>query len=71
MLEVIHKGVKLNQTQLDALVPVINDYMHGKIKGKKSLDAAIDKALENAGFVIELKPDKIKNPAISNGEDLR
>ena len=43
------KGHVLNQRQLDAIVPVMNDYMHGVIKGKKKLEAACVDALEDAG----------------------
>lgn len=48
-LRIIHRGVVLDQQQLDAIVPVLNDSMNGVIRGKKKLEAAIDKALEAAG----------------------
>ena len=43
------KGHILNQRQLDAITPVMNDYMHGKIKGHKKLEAAMVAALDAAG----------------------
>lgn len=42
-------GHILNQRQLDAITPVMNDYMHGKIKGQKKLEEAMVAALEAAG----------------------
>lgn len=45
---ITHRGQKLTQQQLDALVPVLNRHMHGEIK-KRDLDAEFDKALEAAG----------------------
>jgi len=47
-LSAIHRGQKLTQQQLDALVPVLNDRMHGKISEQK-FEAAVDEALEKAG----------------------
>ncbi|ASJ88653.1 TPA: hypothetical protein RJN57_000491 [Pseudomonas aeruginosa] len=52
-MRIIHRGVELNQAQLDAIVPVLNDSMRGLIRGKKKLEAAIDKALEEAGCPLE------------------
>lgn len=49
MMGIIHHGVELNQKQLDAIVPVMNEVMYGKHRGKKKLEAAIDKALDAAG----------------------
>lgn len=44
-MHIIHRGHELSQQQLDAIVPVLNESMHGK----QRLEAAIDKALEAAG----------------------
>lgn len=46
------KGHILNQRQLDAITPVMNDYMHGKIKGHKKLEQACVAALEEAGCAL-------------------
>jgi len=43
------RGHILNQRQLDVITPVLNDYMHGKIKGQKKLEDAMVAALEQAG----------------------
>lgn len=48
-MTIVLKGHGLNQRQLDAITQVMNDYMHGKIKGHKKLEAAMEKALEAAG----------------------
>ena len=45
------KGHILNQRQLDAIVPVMNDLMHGKVSKKKFEQACVD-ALEAAGWVL-------------------
>lgn len=47
-LKIIHRGHNLTQQQLDALVAMLNRYMHGEIK-KRDFDAEVDKALEAAG----------------------
>ncbi|HCF4080888.1 hypothetical protein [Pseudomonas aeruginosa] len=52
-MRVIHRGVELNQAQIDAIVPLMNDFARGLIRGKKKLEAAIDKALEEAGCPLE------------------
>ena len=52
-MSVIHHGVKLTHQQLDAIVPVLNESMQGKHRGKKRLEAAIDRALEAAGCPVE------------------
>lgn len=58
-MSIIHRGVVLNQQQLDAIVPVLNQSMDGKHRGRKRLEAAIDKALEEAGCpVIAAKEDE-------------
>ncbi len=44
------KGHILNQRQLDAIVPVMNDLMHGKVS-KKKFEQACVAALEAAGWV--------------------
>lgn len=56
-LSITHRGQKLSQEQLDALLPVLNDNMHGKIK-QGHFHAACDAALEAAGCPIkqEKKP---------------
>lgn len=48
-MRIIHHGHELTQQQLDAIVPVLNEAMNGKHRGKKRLEAAIDKALQEAG----------------------
>lgn len=48
-MKITHRGHTLNQQQLDAIVPTLNDYMHSKIVGKKQFKSAIDQALEKAG----------------------
>ena len=45
------KGHILNQRQLDAIVPVMNDLMHGKVSKKKFEQACVD-ALEAAGCAL-------------------
>lgn len=55
-MSIIHHGVALNQQQLDAIVPVLNEVMDGKHQGKKRLEAAIDRALEAAGCPVH-RPD--------------
>ena len=47
-LSITHRGHKLTQQQLDALVPVLNERMHGKIS-EQEFEAAVDGALEKAG----------------------
>lgn len=47
----------LNQRQLDAITPVMNDYMNGKIKGQKKLEEAMIKALEAAGCALGYDKD--------------
>lgn len=47
-LSITHRGQKLSQTQLDALIPVLNKYMHGEIK-KSDFNTEADKALAEAG----------------------
>lgn len=47
-LSIIHRWHALTQQQLDALVPVLNQHMQGKIK-KRDFEAECDKALEAAG----------------------
>lgn len=42
------KGHDLNQRQLDAILPVMNDLMQGKVSQKK-FEAACEKAMEAAG----------------------
>lgn len=51
-MSVVLQGHKLNQRQLDAITPVLNDFMHGKIKGQKKLEQACVKALEAAGCAL-------------------
>jgi len=46
---IIHRGHELNQQQLDAILPVLQDSMNGRYRVKKKLEAAIDQALEAAG----------------------
>lgn len=46
---IIHHGVALNQQQLDAIVPVLNESMQGMHRGRKRLLEAMDRALEAAG----------------------
>lgn len=50
-MSIILQGHVLNQRQLDAIVPVMNDLMHGKVTQKK-FEAACVKALEGAGCPI-------------------
>lgn len=45
------QGHILNQRQLDAIVPVMNDLMQGKVK-QKNFEAACIKALEAAGCAL-------------------
>lgn len=47
-MSIILKGHNLNQRQLDAIVPVMNQLMQGKVKQKGFEDACV-KALEAAG----------------------
>ncbi|MDM3891777.1 MULTISPECIES: hypothetical protein [Pseudomonas] len=51
-MSIVLQGHKLNQRQLDAITPIMNDFMHGKIKGKKKLEQACAKALEAAGCAL-------------------
>jgi F0F1-type ATP synthase delta subunit len=57
-MKIIHRGHSLTQQQLDALVPVMNRYMHGEIK-KRDFEAEVDKALEAAGCPVphEIGPE--------------
>lgn len=55
---ITHRGQKLTQQQLDALVPVLNRHMHGEIK-KRDLDAEFDKALEAAGCPVVVPGDPV------------
>ncbi|HHQ2718916.1 TPA: hypothetical protein ACSPMB_004837 [Pseudomonas aeruginosa] len=48
-MRIIHRGHELNQQQLDAILPVLQDSMNGRYRVKKKLEAAIDQALEAAG----------------------
>lgn len=52
MLSIKHKGVRLNQQQLDAIVPVVNENMQ---KGwpLKKFQEKIDEALAAAGCPVE------------------
>ena len=52
---IIHHGVELDQQQLDAIVPVMNEAMNGRHRGKKKLEEAVDKALEAAGYPVVLQ----------------
>lgn len=55
MMGIIHHGVELNQQQLNAIVPVMNEAMNGKHRGKNKLEEAVDKALEAAGCPVVLQ----------------
>ncbi|MEA8592298.1 hypothetical protein PZT57_26990 [Pseudomonas aeruginosa] len=48
-MRIIHRGHELNQQQLDAILPVLQESMNGRYRVKKKLEAAIDQALEAAG----------------------
>lgn len=48
-MRIIHRGHELNQQQLNAILPVLQDSMNGRYRVKKKLEAAIDQALEAAG----------------------
>lgn len=50
-MSIILKGYALNQRQLDAIVPVMNDMMHGKVSQKKFEQACVE-ALEKAGCAL-------------------
>lgn len=50
-MSIILQGHTLNQRQLDAIVPVMNDMMHGKISAKK-FEGECVKALEAAGCAL-------------------
>lgn len=47
-MSIVLQGHTLNQRQLDAIMPVMNDMMHGKVSQKK-FEGACVKALEHAG----------------------
>lgn len=47
-MSIVLRGYKLNQRQLDAIVPVMNDLMRGRVSQKKFEQACVD-ALETAG----------------------
>lgn len=49
-----HRGVELNQQQLDAIVPVLYESMQGRHRGKLRFEAAIDRALEAAGCPVQV-----------------
>jgi len=51
-MRILHRGHELNQDQLDAIVPVLNESMQGKYRQKKKLEAAVDAALVAAGCPI-------------------
>ena len=46
-MNITHRGQALNQTQLDALGPFLNDVMHGATH--KDFCGAVDAVLEAAG----------------------
>lgn len=50
-MSLVMQGHILNQRQLDAIVPVMNDLMHGKVK-QKNFEAACIAALEAAGCAL-------------------
>ena len=52
-LSITHRGHKLSQPQLDALVPVLNRMMRGEIK-KRDFDAECEKAMTEAGCPVPL-----------------
>ncbi len=49
---IILKGQELDQRQLDVLVPLLNDAMHGRISQKKFEQACVER-LEKAGCPIK------------------
>ncbi len=53
------RGFILEQPQLDALVPVLNDSMQGKISKKKFEQACVD-ALDNAGCPLRDDQERAK-----------
>lgn len=55
-MRIIHRGHVLNQQQLDAILPVLQDSMSGRYRMKKKLEAAIDRALEEAGCPLPGEP---------------
>lgn len=50
-MSIILRGHELTQPQLDAIVPVLNDHMNGKISKKKFEQACVD-ACASAGCPI-------------------
>jgi hypothetical protein len=55
-MRIIHRGHELNQQQLDAILPVLQDSMNGRYRVKKKLESAIDQALETAGCPLPAGP---------------
>jgi hypothetical protein len=53
---IIHRGHKLSQQQLDAILPVLRQQAQGKIS-KRKLNKAIDDALEAAGCPVPSEPE--------------
>lgn len=56
-MSIILRGYKLTQPQLDAIVPVLNDHMAGRISKKKFEQACID-AIEKAGCPLSEEQEK-------------
>ena len=55
-MNIILRGHSLDQRQLDALVPVLNESMQGKHRLKKKLEEACVAALEAAGCPLGSEP---------------
>lgn len=58
-MSIILRGYKLTQPQLDAIVPVLNDHMEGKISKKKFEQACVD-ALDKAGCPLRDDQERAK-----------
>lgn len=67
-MSITHRGHVLTQQQLDAIVPVLNNKMQGKIRGAKAFEAAVDKALEAAGCPVPAKPSAMLPIPVSAAE---
>lgn len=53
------RGFILEQPQLDAIVPVLNDHMNGRISRKKIEQACVD-ACEKAGCLLRDDQERAK-----------
>lgn len=67
-MRIIHRGHELSQQQLDAIVPVLNESMRGKHRGKHRLEAAIDKALGAAGCPVPAE-SVTRQPTEDSGDE--